>query len=120
MKSKRKSIKSSIEDANGIRISYHEKVCAERMKTLFKAIDEMKKDIKSLKSSMDRGKGGCCNNNFYWRFNWLNLLLLPKIEKRAAKGLETELLAAARFAKGSEPGCLYAYRFEGTHRSVGA
>jgi|TARA_B100001939_G_C16728686_1_gene524467 hypothetical protein len=58
MKSKkRKSIKSSIEDANGIRISYHEKVCAERMKTLFKAIDEMKKDIKSLKSSMDRGKG---------------------------------------------------------------
>ena len=54
---KRKSIKSSIEDANGIRISYHEKVCAERMKTLFKAIDEMKKDIKSLKSSMDRGKG---------------------------------------------------------------
>ena len=58
MKSKKiKSIKSSIEDANGIRISYHEKVCAERMKTLFKAIDEMKKDIKSLKSSMDRGKG---------------------------------------------------------------
>ena len=54
---KRKSIKSSIEDANVIRISYHEKVCAERMKTLFKAIDEMKKDIKSLKSSMDRGKG---------------------------------------------------------------
>tara|TARA_B100000519_G_C14101384_1_gene371199 strand:- start:225 stop:464 length:240 start_codon:yes stop_codon:yes gene_type:complete len=54
---KKKSIKSSIEDANGIRISYHEKVCAERMKTLFKAIDEMKKDIKSLKSSMDRGKG---------------------------------------------------------------
>ena len=58
MKSKkRKSIKSSIEDANGIRISYNEKVCAERMKTLFKAIDEMKNDIKSLKSSMDRGKG---------------------------------------------------------------
>ena len=54
---KRKSIKSSIEDANGIRISYHEKVCAERMKTLFKAIDEMKKDIKSLKEDMNRGKG---------------------------------------------------------------
>ena len=54
---KRKSIKSSIEDANGIRISYHEKVCAERMKTLFKAIDEMKSDIKSLKEDMNRGKG---------------------------------------------------------------
>ena len=58
MKSKkRRSTNSNIEDHNGIRISYHEKVCAERMKTLFKAIDEMKKDIKSLKSSMDRGKG---------------------------------------------------------------
>ena len=58
MKSKkRKSLKSSIEETNGIRISYHEKVCAERMKTLFKAIDEMKKDIKELKADMNRGKG---------------------------------------------------------------
>ena len=54
---KRKSIKSSLEESNGIRISYHEKVCAERMKTLFKAIDEMRKDIKELKTNMDRGKG---------------------------------------------------------------
>ena len=52
-----KSIKSSLEESNGIRISYHEKVCAERMKTLFKAIDEMRKDIKELKTNMDRGKG---------------------------------------------------------------
>ena len=48
---------SNVQDHNGIRISYHEKVCAERMKTLFKAIDEMRIDIKSLKTSMDRGKG---------------------------------------------------------------
>ena len=54
---KKKTTNSNIEDANGIRISYHEKVCAERMKTLFKAIDEMRSDIKSLKASMDRGKG---------------------------------------------------------------
>jgi hypothetical protein len=27
------------------------------MKTLFKAIDEMRKDIKELKTNMDRGKG---------------------------------------------------------------
>ena len=54
---KHKKKKSSTESTNAIKISYHEKVCAERMKTLFKAIDEMKKDIKSLKSSMDRGKG---------------------------------------------------------------
>ena len=56
MKSKRRSTKSNVEDANGIRISYHEKVCAERMKTLFKAIDEMKSDIKSLKEDMNREK----------------------------------------------------------------
>ena len=57
MKSKKRITKASVEQANGIRISYHEKVCAERMKTLFKAIDEMKKDIKSLKEDMNRGKG---------------------------------------------------------------
>ena len=54
---KKKSQHSNIEDHNGIRISYHEKVCAERMKTLFKAIDEMRGDIKSLKADMNRGKG---------------------------------------------------------------
>ena len=54
---KKKTRNSNIEDANGIRISYHEKVCAERMKTLFKAIDEMRADIKSLKADMNRGKG---------------------------------------------------------------
>jgi|TARA_R100001163_G_C4898184_1_gene88000 uncharacterized coiled-coil DUF342 family protein len=56
----RKKVKkelSNVEDKNGLRISYHEKVCAERMKTLFKAIDEMRKDIKELKSYMNKGKG---------------------------------------------------------------
>jgi hypothetical protein len=36
----RKKIKDYAEKSNSVRISYHEKVCAERMKTLFKAIDE--------------------------------------------------------------------------------
>ena len=57
MPNKKLSQRSNLEDHNGIRISYHEKVCAERMKTLFKAIDEMRKDIKSLKSDMNKGKG---------------------------------------------------------------
>ena len=57
MKRKKKLILSNIEEHNGLRISYHEKVCAERMKTLFKSIDEMKKDIRSLKEDMARGKG---------------------------------------------------------------
>ena len=56
-KKKRTTIKEYAEDRAALRISYHEKVCAERMKTLFKAIDEMKKDIKSLKEDMNRGKG---------------------------------------------------------------
>ena len=55
---KRKTLKSAIEDNNSIRISYHEKVCAERMKTLFKAIDEMRKDIKDLRADVNKGKGG--------------------------------------------------------------
>ena len=56
-KKKRTTIKDYAEDRAALRISYHEKVCAERMKTLFKAIDEMRKDIKELKTNMDRGKG---------------------------------------------------------------
>jgi uncharacterized coiled-coil DUF342 family protein len=41
----------------GFRLSSHEKVCAERMKTLFKAIDEMRQDIKELRQDMNKGKG---------------------------------------------------------------
>jgi len=52
-----KKIKEYAEKNNSIRISYHEKVCAERMKTLFKAIDEMRLDIKNLHSDMNKGKG---------------------------------------------------------------
>ena len=55
---KKKSLKQAIEDNNSIRISYHEKVCAERMKTLFKAIDEMRTDIKELKSDVNKSKVG--------------------------------------------------------------
>ena len=66
MVSKRKQKKSSVsareikeyaEKNNSVRISYHEKVCAERMKTLFKAIDEMRLDIKNLRADMNKGKG---------------------------------------------------------------
>ena len=57
MKSKKRITKASVEQANGIRISYHEKVCQERMKTIFKVLDEMRKDVKELKADMNRGKG---------------------------------------------------------------
>jgi len=39
---------SNQEDHNGIRLTSHEKICAERMKTLFKSMDEVKKEIKEL------------------------------------------------------------------------
>jgi len=52
-----REIKEYAEKNNSVRISYHEKVCAERMKTLFKATDEMRKDIKDLRADMNKGKG---------------------------------------------------------------
>jgi len=55
---KKKNLKQGIEDNNSIRISYHEKVCAERMKTLFKAIDEMRTDIKEIRADVNKSKGG--------------------------------------------------------------
>ena len=48
---------SNLEDHNAIRLSTHEKVCAERMKTLFKSMDEVKKEIKELRTDMNKGKG---------------------------------------------------------------
>ena len=48
---------SNIADHNGIRLTSHEKVCAERMKTLFKSMDEVKKEIKELRADMNKGKG---------------------------------------------------------------
>ena len=41
----------------GFRLSSHEKVCAERMKTLFKSIDELKKEVKEMSADMNKGKG---------------------------------------------------------------
>ena len=48
---------SNIIDHNGIRLSTHEKVCAERMKTLFKSMDEVKREIKELRTDINKGKG---------------------------------------------------------------
>jgi len=54
---KRKTTTKNQEDMNALKISYHEKVCQERMKTIFKVLDEMRKDVKELKADMNRGKG---------------------------------------------------------------
>ena len=53
------------EQTTGVRLSSHEKLCAERMKTLFNKIDDMNKDIKNLsydinllKEYANKSKGG--------------------------------------------------------------
>ena len=46
------------EVATGVRLSSHEKLCAERMESILKSIDEMKREIKSLRQDVSMGKGG--------------------------------------------------------------
>ena len=46
------------EVATGVRLSSHEKLCAERMESILKSIEEMKKEIKSLRQDVSMGKGG--------------------------------------------------------------
>ena len=41
----------------GIRLSKHESICAESMKRLFKAIVEMRIEIKQLRTDVSKGKG---------------------------------------------------------------
>ena len=54
---RKKKVDELVQTSPGYRISKHEAVCAERMKTLFKAIDEMRQDIKDLRKDMNKGKG---------------------------------------------------------------
>ena len=45
------------EQATGIRLSSHEKLCSERMAQLLKSIDELKKDVKEMRADMNKWKG---------------------------------------------------------------
>jgi hypothetical protein len=45
------------EQTNGVRLSMHEKLCAERMKNILKALEETQKEVKSLRSDVMKGKG---------------------------------------------------------------
>ena len=56
-KKKTLTAKELTSQMTGMRLSKHEAICAERMKTLFKAIDEMRTDIKNLKKDINKGKG---------------------------------------------------------------
>jgi uncharacterized membrane protein YraQ (UPF0718 family) len=41
----------------GVRLSAHEKICAERMKQIQESIIELKKEVKSLRQDVLKGKG---------------------------------------------------------------
>jgi len=49
--------KKTATSATSVRLSAHEKLCAERMSTLIKTIDELRVDVKDLRSDMSKGKG---------------------------------------------------------------
>ena len=54
---KKVSAKQYADIATGIRLSSHEKLCAERMKTLNDSINELKREVKSLRNDVSKGKG---------------------------------------------------------------
>ena len=45
------------EVATGVRLSSHEKLCAERMKALQASINELNKEVKGLRTDVSKGKG---------------------------------------------------------------
>ena len=56
-KKKAISAKQLTAEMNGLRLSAHEKLCAERMKTLIDSIKELRKDVNDLKITVSKGKG---------------------------------------------------------------
>lgn len=46
------------EQTTGVRLSSHEKLCAERMNNILKTLEEMKREVKSLRQDVSMGKGG--------------------------------------------------------------
>ena len=49
--------KQFAEQAAGVRLSSHERLCAERMKVLNENINELKREVKSLRQDVLKGKG---------------------------------------------------------------
>ena len=49
--------KEFAEVSAGVRLSSHERICAERMKILHDSINELKREVKSLRTDVSTGKG---------------------------------------------------------------
>ena len=57
MARKKISAKEFVEQATGLRLSAHEKLCAERMKNIQDSIKELSREVKSLRTEVSKGKG---------------------------------------------------------------
>ena len=55
MPKKKKAISSLAQQSVGIRLSSHEKLCAERMKNLIDSIQRLEKKVDSLSDSVSKG-----------------------------------------------------------------
>jgi len=53
----RKKITSLAQQSVGIRLSSHEKLCAERMEQIRDSIKDLQKEVKSLRNEVSTGKG---------------------------------------------------------------
>ena len=53
----RKKATSLVNQQVGIRLSSHEKLCAERMKQIQESIKELNKEVKLLRNDVSKGKG---------------------------------------------------------------
>ena len=58
MPRKKITSKDYAEVSAGVRLSSHEKLCAERMETLNQSINELKREVKSLRQDVSMGQGG--------------------------------------------------------------
>ena len=57
MARKKITAKNFVEQATGVRLSAHEKLCAERMKHIQESIKELSKEVKLLRNEVSTGKG---------------------------------------------------------------
>ena len=57
MSRKKITPKEFAEVSAGVRLSSHERICAERMKILHDSINELKREVKSLRTDVSKGKG---------------------------------------------------------------
>ena len=57
MPRKKISPKQYAEHTAGVRLSAHEKICAERMKNLLCSIERLEKKVDTLSDSVSKGKG---------------------------------------------------------------